>query len=364
MAQQLRGRQGHKGLLPSRCWPTFSHTAVHASVQGFPFLQAVDLSFNRLSSLAGALRALAPLAGTLARLRLNDNILAPAAGAGEQAGGYQAAVLRALPLLRELDSQPTGAAGAQQLQCALAAVQQCPAVRPAAWQAADEKWDAHTVLWLLGDSGVAQEVQRVRAQQQALEAAAELQAGASSAPAAAGAEALAAALAGLQRAAAAGDAPPVATACSPLQQAQARYLLLAGDLSASQGLLLLEPAAYQRRLAALAAAATCIQASWRRCAARRLVQRLATERRARVQAAAAACIQAAWRGWVCRQRSHCWVGARLEAWRAEWREAQCQLLELQRWCAATCVQVGALGEGGWERAGGGVLRYATHVLSP
>lgn len=347
--------------------------------QGFPQLQALDLSFNRLASLEVTLAALAPLA-TLHQLRLNDNPLQAAVAEGRWGEwadenqlqiSYREAVLHALPQLQELDSQPVGEAQRQQHK--QAAVRQRPPVRPVpagTEQALSRhEWQAQTTLWLLAHPSTAELVQQAEAQQQALAGAAEQQAAEGEPPPVPGAEDLAAVLAGLRRAAAAGPTPSqlhpgaasAATGSSqtPLQQAQQLYLLLAGGPAAAQNLLLLNPAIFQERLTQLHAAATRIQAAWRCCAARHLRQHLSAERQARRQTAAAGYIQAAWRGWACRECRHRWVQARLAGWRQEWGEAQRQLLEHQRCYAATRIQAG---QGRLHGGGVGCLHALRHAL--
>lgn len=343
-------------------------------VQGFLCLQAVDLSFNQLASLGAALASLAPAGATLRQLHLNDNPWgAPGGGAQlqqhmgavtEQA--YSAAVFRALPRLQELNSQPVDPAEQRQ-QLRAAALRRPPV---AAWQARRQTgigWDAATLMWLLAQPASAGQVAQARDQQHAMAFASMLpQAEEQPASDTAGVASLAAVLASLQQAAASGQMamqalpsggiasgggrPDSRSGRSALCLAQQQYLLLvAGQPSAAQALVLLNPAHYQDRLAQMHHAAACIQAAWRGCRARRLRAQWVSQQRAAREAAAASAIQAAWRGWWCRQRRCRWVQHRLVVWRHEWREAQRRLLLHQRGAAAVRIQV----RHGWR--GHGVL---------
>lgn len=339
--------------------------------QGFPSLRVLDISSNALPSLDAARHSLAPLGGSdgcLEQLRLSSNPLA-AGRRGERNGGqvpadeaapagYLRAVLRTLPHLQELDRQVVSEEERPQLvQVAARCVAAVPrrAAR-AGMVGAGANREAQTVLWLLSQAGALALLEQSEAQQQAL-AAARLFSQAAGQPPAPGAEGMAAALAALQGVAASGlppsqqhgsEMPPAGPSCwsemqpgrpSLLRQVQQLYLLLARDeAGVAQDLLLLNPEPYQRLLARLHGAATCIQAAWRCFRAVRLRRHLAAQQRACKEAAAAARVQAAWRGWVCRHRSHRHVQARLLAWRHAWREAQHLLVEHERGCAAVRLQ--------------------------
>lgn len=327
------------------------------------------------------LHNLAPLggaAGGLHKLRLNDNPLAggpPQPGRPRQGGagghdpadgaapaGYQRAVLQVLPQLRELDSQPVDDAERRLLLQAAGRRSRAAAgavVGPdagAAGAGGGPERQARTVLWLLTQPGALELLEESEAQQQALAAANFLNQVAGQLACAPGAAGAAAALAGLEQAAACGpftgqqrSSSSMAAApgggggwapAQPLRRAQQLYLLLArGDVGAAEDLLWLNTQHYQELLGRLHRAATRLQAAWRRLRAIRLRQRLAAEQRASTLSAAAACVQAAWRGWVCRQRSHTHVQARLLAWRQEWQAAEQLMAEQQQSVAVVRIQV-------------------------
>lgn len=358
-----------------------SPPAIHPALQDFPSLRILDLSFNALPSLHAVLHNLAPLggaAGGLHKLRLNDNPLAggpPQPGRPGQGGagghdpadgaapaGYQRAVLQVLPQLRELDSQPVDDAERRLLLQAAGRRSRAAAgavVGPdagAAGAGGGPERQARTVLCLLTQPGALELLEESEAQQQALAAANFLNQVAGPPACAPGAAGAAAALAGLEQAATCGpftgqqrSSSSMAAAprggggwapVQPLRRAQQLYLLLArGDVGAAEDLLWLNTQHYQELLGRLHRAATRLQAAWRRLCAIRLRQRLAAEQRASTLSAAAACVQAAWRGWVCRQRSHTHVQARLFAWRQEWQAAEQLVAEHRRSGAAVRIQV-------------------------
>lgn len=342
--------------------------------QSFPLLRALDLSSNGFARLSCLLDSLAPLGrgtglGNLQQLQLLGNPCAVQPGGAGHAGpqpafaAYRQAVLRRLPQLRELDGQPVDA---QQSSGHPQAAPVWPARSTAAAEepAQRAEWEARTVLWLLSHDGAVAELQLAKAQQQASTAASFPPPGGCQ-PVAPGAEGIAAVLHGMQRAAAAAAAssPGLASERASvgsdddgagsagsgrqgvlrLRLAQALYLVLAaGEPASAQTLLLLNPTCYAQALSRLHAAAACVQAAWRRHAARRLRRLAAAERRAARAAAGAAAVQAAWRGWLCRHRTHAWVQVQLAAWRRKWREAAQQLLEHQQGLAAVCIQARAV----------------------